>query len=90
MDNPQPHLPCRPCAPFDTMYSPEEVPQWGGFADDFENKPYIQKQQVLSWGLENMTWEDWSKTVAYYYGIISQYDDAIGRILNYLDEKGKK
>ncbi|MBE5816552.1 MAG: sulfatase [Clostridiales bacterium] len=88
MDNPQPHLPCRPCPPFDTMYSPSEVPQWGGFADDFENKPYIQKQQVLSWGLENMTWEDWSKTVAYYYGIISQYDDAVGRILNYLDETG--
>lgn len=88
MDNPEPHLPCRPSAPFDTMYNPDEIEKWGGFDDTFEGKPYIQKQQVLNWKLENRTWDEWKRTVALYYGIISQYDDAVGRILDHLEEKG--
>ncbi|NLE12403.1 MAG: sulfatase-like hydrolase/transferase [Clostridiales bacterium] len=90
LDNPEPHLPCRPSAPFDTMYNPDELPAWGSIGETFENKPYIQHQQLINWELENRTWEnDWKYTAAMYYGIISQYDDAVGRILNKLDELGE-
>lgn len=89
MDFGEPHLPCRPSAPFDTMYDPRYIPEWGGFRDTFENKPYIHKQQVINWELEGRSWEEWSKTVAMYYGIISQYDDAIGRVLGYLKRTGQ-
>lgn len=89
MDNPEPHLPCRPSAPFDTMYDPDDIPIWGGFYDSFENKPYIQRQQVINWELENRDWDQWKYTVAYYYGIISQYDDAVGEILDKLEENGE-
>ena len=89
VDFSEPHLPCRPSAPFDTMYKPEDIEKWGGFDDDFTGKPYMHKQQVINWELEDKTWEEWSKTVALYYGIISQYDDAIGRILDNLESTGQ-
>jgi len=86
----EPHLPCRPSEPFASMYDPLSVPKWPSFDENFENKPYIQKQQLLSWNIENYTWDDWAPIVARYYGIISQMDDAIGRILNKIDELGLK
>ncbi|MCM3724763.1 sulfatase-like hydrolase/transferase [Neobacillus cucumis] len=82
----EPHLPCRPSKPFSEMYSLDDIPMWNNFYDSFENKPYIQKQQLYSWGVENYTWDNWAPIVARYYGIISQLDDAIGKILSTLDQ----
>jgi len=61
---------------------------WPSFEDNFKNKPYIQKQQLYSWSIENFTWDDWAPIVARYYGIISQIDDAIGKIIDKLDSLG--
>ena len=88
MDFHEPHLPCRPAEPFASMYDPAQIPVWGSFEDDFSGKPYIQQQQLKNWGLENYTWDDWSKTVALYYGMISQIDDAIGRVVTALESMG--
>ncbi|REE81218.1 arylsulfatase A-like enzyme [Paenibacillus taihuensis] len=77
----EPHLPCRPSERFAEMYDPAEVPEWDGFRDHFQGKPYIQAQQLVSWGVESYTWEDWAPIVARYYGVISQLDDAIGRVV---------
>ena len=89
IDFPEPHLPYRPSAPFDTMYKPEDIEKWGGFDDEFIGKPYIHKQQVINWKLEDRTWEEWARTVALYYGYVSQYDDAIGTILKNLEDTGQ-
>ena len=89
VDFQEPHLPCRPSAPFDVMYKPEDIEKWGGFDDKFINKPYMHKQQVINWNLEDKSWEEWSRTVALYYGFISQYDDAIGLILKNLEDIGQ-
>ncbi|MGI6705525.1 MAG: sulfatase-like hydrolase/transferase [Clostridia bacterium] len=86
IDFPEPHLPCRPAGKFAEMYKPEEIPPWGSFADTFEGKPYIQKQQLYSWKIENFSWEDWAPIVARYYGVVSQVDDAIGRITDALEK----
>ena len=88
LDFSEPHLPCVPNKKFLDLYSPETVPKWGSFGDTFENKPYIQEQQLCNWGLEDMTWEDWSQTVARYYGIITQMDDAVGKLMAYMDKNG--
>jgi arylsulfatase A-like enzyme len=88
LDFPQPHLPCRPVEEFACMYHPHDIPMWGSFIEEFIRKPYIQKQQLYNWGIENYTWEDWASIVARYYGIISQMDDAIGSVFNKLDELG--
>lgn len=82
----EPHLPCRPAGYFADMYSFKDIPMWGSFHESFENKPYIQQQQLYNWGMEDYTWEDWAPIVSRYYGIISQVDDAIGKVLKTLDQ----
>lgn len=88
MDFSEPHLPCRPSEPFASMYGDEDVERWRAFDDTLEGKPYIQRQMRLNWGTQDMTWEECRKTVQMYYGIISQMDDAVGRVLSYLEESG--
>ncbi|SDM84475.1 Arylsulfatase A [Paenibacillus sp. yr247] len=85
----EPHLPCRPTAEFAERYAPESIPKWGSFSETFADKPYIQEQQLRNWQIENFAWEDWAPIVARYYAIISQLDDAIGRLLKELDSLGK-
>lgn len=86
MDMSDPHLPCRPCEPFASMY--DDVPKWASFDDPLENKPYIQKQMRYNWNVQNMTWDACKEMVKRYYGIISQIDDAIGKVLVHLETKG--
>lgn len=88
LDFPEPHLPCQPAGEFARMYDPREIPEWGSFSDRFINKPYIQRQQLLNWGVQNYTWQDWAPAVARYYAIITQMDAAIGKVLDALDERG--
>ena len=49
----------------------------------------IQKKQLENWHLEGRTWEEFAPTVAFYYGMISQTDAAIGQLLDALDETGQ-
>jgi len=85
---PEPHLPCRPSEPYASMYDPRHVPQWESFRETFQHKPYIQRQQLYNWGIQDFTWDDWAPIVARYYGVISQLDDAIGRVLHTLERLG--
>ncbi|MBM3190743.1 MAG: DUF4976 domain-containing protein, partial [Chloroflexi bacterium] len=84
----EPHLPCYPASPFAEMYPPEDIPPWGSFGESFAGKPYIQRQQLLSWGLEGLGWDEWALYVSRYLGMVSQIDDAVGRLLDALDELG--
>jgi len=84
----EPHLPCCPCEPFASMYPPGDIEPWPGFAEGFEGKPYIQRQMLATWGLEDLTWEDWAPVVARYLGVISQLDSQIGRVLDTLERLG--
>ncbi len=88
LDLPDPHLPCRPCQPFASMYQPQDLPAWPGFGDDLADKPYIQRQQLVNWQLQGKTWQEWSRTVALYLGMISQIDAAVGLLLERLDLLG--
>jgi len=71
------------------MYDPAAIPPWPSFAETFEGKPYIQKQQLHSWGIEHFAWEDWAPIVARYYGSVSEMDEAVGRVLAELDALGE-
>ena len=84
-----PHLPCRPSSPYATMYDPKTIQPWDGWGDDFKGKPYIHKQQTLSWDTAKYEWKDFQPMVARYFGWITQLDDAIGRILTQLKETGQ-
>ena len=84
-----PHLPCRPSAPFSALYDAEDMRPWPGFGDPFINKPYTHRQQMLNWRLENHSWEDFAPGVARYLAMISQLDDAIGRVIDALRDSGQ-
>ena len=90
VDFEEPHLPCRPAKPFSEMYDPKDIVPWDGWGDSFGNKPYIHRQQTLSWDTDKLTWDDFAPMVARYYGCITQLDDAIGRILNALNDSKAK
>lgn len=89
VDFSDPHLPCRPSAPYDSMYKAEDMVPWDGFGDKFINKPYIHAQQPVSWGIDGKPWEYFAPMKARYFGMISQLDDAVGRILSALDKSGQ-
>ena len=89
VDFTDPHLPCHPSEPFASMYAPDSIAPWDSFGDTLEGKPYIQRQQLRNWGLEGRGWDQWKHTLAMYYGMVSQIDDAVGIMLEQLDRLGK-
>lgn len=88
LDFSEPHLPCVPAEPFASMVPPESIPPWGNFDESFEGKPYIQRQQIKNWCIEEWTWHEWSVYLSGYFGMISQVDDAIGRVIGHLEAQG--
>lgn len=88
LDYIEPHLPCFPAKEYYEKYKNIPIPEWGNFKEDFDNKPYIQKQQVYNWELEDYKWDEWEKYMRSYYATISQIDDAIGMVLRELQQNG--
>jgi len=84
----EPHLPCNTIKEFADLYAIDDIPKWDGFDDTFKDKPYIQRQQLVNWNTEKMSWEDWAPSVRNYYAVITQMDAAIGKVLDKLDELG--
>lgn len=84
----EPHLPNVVPEPYFSMYPPDEIAPWPSYPDPLMDKPYIQAQQLRTWGLTDWTWEDWSKVVSRYLGEISLLDAQLGRLLDALDELG--
>ncbi len=88
VDFKDPHLPCRPSEPFSSLYRPEDMIPWDSYPDQLKDKPYIQRQQLINWQLLDRTWQEWRQTVALYFGMISQIDDAVGQMLRQLEDLG--
>jgi len=87
-DPSEPHLPNIVPEPYNSMYPPEGLKPWGSFPDPLEGKPYIQRQQRRTWGIDGWTWKDWAPIVGRYLGDVSLLDAQVGRILAALDESG--
>ncbi len=83
-----PHFPYAVPAPFDSMYRPEEIEQPANFMEMFQNKPTVQQKELLRWNASHLTWKDWQKVIAAYYGYCTYMDGQIGRLLDALEEKG--
>ncbi len=84
----EPHLANHPPEPYASMYKPEDIRPWPGFADSFEGKPYAQRQLLHNRGTEGMTWEDWAPITARYLGEVTLIDHQIGRVLDFLRRHG--
>ena len=84
----EPHLPNIVPEPYASMYVPAQIPPWPSYPDPLAGKPYIQKQQRRTWGVEQWTWRDWAPVVARYLGDVSLLDHQVGRLLATLDDLG--
>ena len=89
VDFTEPHPPYRPTAGFADMYDPDSIRAWDSFNENFTNKPYIQKQMLYTWGIEDYGWARWAPIVARYFACVSQLDDAVGHIMDALERCGR-
>jgi arylsulfatase len=91
-----PHHPFNPPAPYDTMYDPAEMPLpvWDaaeveGWPEAYRRKFYARSGGHEAVGLCDFSGEDWQRIRAYYYGMISQIDANVGRLLDTLLAQGQ-
>lgn len=87
-DPPEPHLPCHPTRPFADRYDPASIEPWASWPDPLENKPQVQSRQLDIWGIRDWSWEKFQPIVRSYFGIISELDYHLGRILSAFEERG--
>ncbi len=83
-----PHFPYSVPAPYDTLYDPHSVPRWTNFDETFVGKPLIQQKEMLRWNASHLTWPDWQRVIAHYWGYCTFIDDQIQRILAQLRSLG--
>ncbi len=84
----EPHMPFT--GPLDDMYDPDEIDLPENFKDPLEdNEPlrYRQKRESCrkKYGMDEKSMR---KLIARYYGLVSQVDRSVGRILETLEELG--
>ncbi|MEM8783804.1 MAG: sulfatase-like hydrolase/transferase [Planctomycetota bacterium] len=87
-DPSEPHLPNLLPKELADLYPPESIEPWPSFHDPLENKPPMQRQQRLSWGLDDWTWDDWAPIVSRYLAEITLLDEWVGKLLATLDRLG--
>lgn len=83
-----PHFPYAVPTPYDTMYNPEDVPRYNNFDEMFVGKPMVQQKELMRWNTAHLTWPDWQKVIAAYWGYCSFLDAQVGRILQALERLG--
>jgi arylsulfatase A-like enzyme len=91
-----PHHPFNPPAPYDTMYDPAKMPLpvWDeaeveGWPEAYKRKFFARSGGHEAVGLCDFAAEDWQRITATYYGMISQIDANIGRLLEALHVQGQ-
>jgi choline-sulfatase len=83
-----PHFPYSVPAPYDAMYDPKQIPRPANFDENFDNKPILQEKELLRWNTGHLTWPDWQKVIATYWGFCTFIDDQINRVLEALEKSG--
>ncbi len=84
-----PHFPYAVPEGYDTMYDPSLAQRPPNFDESFDGKPLIQQKESLRWNASQLTWPDWQRVIAHYWGGCTFIDEQIGRILSALDASGR-
>ncbi len=86
----RPHNPWMPSAPFHEMYDPDSIVLPPTHPDDWKKKPYRVRDRwtdpSLTFYYPAMNEKVLRRALALYYGLISQIDSQVGRILDALEE----
>ncbi len=82
----QPHTPVCPPPPYDDMYPPEDFP--GSFPDEGVRSRFERRfSEIMNWG--KFSEEHTRLAQAYYYGLTSWMDSQVGRVLDWLEQRGE-
>ncbi len=82
-----PHPPYVVPVPFDTLYSPDAVSLPKNFLHRSDDKPRYQNDVLWYWhDVGHLTEQDWRRMRAHYYGFVTLADQAVGLVLQKLDE----
>lgn len=82
----QPHTPVYPPAPFDSLYAPELFPD--RFSERGETSDFERRFAEVT-NAANFTPRQIQLAQAYYYGLVAWVDSQVGRVLQFLAEKGR-
>ena len=83
------HVPFIPKEKYYNMYKDLKIdPPYSFMNEKFINKPYIQKQQMYSWNIENDGFDVFAERLRCYFALVTQLDAAVGMITGALKEKG--
>ncbi len=98
---PDPHHPFAPSGHYADLYDPDEIDLPETFGSDLNGKPEHVRDYAAgrlqrdmegsgagSADLSTMSTAAWRQVTAFYYGMCRQIDDAVGNILDALDELG--
>jgi arylsulfatase A-like enzyme len=87
----RPHHPFDPPKPFDTMYEGAAFPPSHRRDGEMKNKPPGQQralENTVGFDLRTITSADLNRIKSYYFGMISENDKYIGKILDHLRDTG--
>lgn len=83
-----PHFPYAVPRPYDTLYDPSTVIRFENFDETFVDKPMVQQMELMRWNTAHLTWKDWQKVIAAYWGYVSFLDSLVGTLLCQLRKLG--
>jgi choline-sulfatase len=81
-----PHFPIEPPEPFASMYRPESVPRPASFDDTFDGKPQGQRTHPWLQLASHLSWPEWQRVIAHYWGYATFVDALMGRVLDALHD----
>jgi arylsulfatase A-like enzyme len=84
----RPHSPYNPLPRFAELYSDAEVSTPTFDRAEWDQVPTRVRATAESWGWDRLTPDDFREVRRGYYGLCSQIDESIGRILRGLEEAG--
>ena len=81
-----PHPPYQVEEPYFSMVERSTVPQ--PISTHLDDKPHFMQELYARYEMDRLTQSDWSEIRAVYYGMVSKFDEQVGRIIETLKEQG--
>lgn len=85
---PDPHWPNTVCEPCYSMYDPSDLPPLEAYPMEWHGNPFKYFVQAIACGYDKYTKEERKRILAAYYGQVTFIDNAVGTLLQRLDEMG--
>ena len=85
---PDPHPPFQVAESYFSLYQSEEIRLPQSFRESLNDKPIRQQVARHMFGMTSATEEGMREVMQVYYGMVSHIDKEIGRILDFLEQRG--